>query len=91
MVPPHICMTLMVWVILHLHPIQVSWQELLPITVKDANNCTYSTSVTLTTTIAPTASINYANTPFCSLDTSVQLVTLDGTGAYTGGVFFIYT
>ncbi len=55
--------------------------------VRDTNNCIYSTSVTLTTTVAPTVTISYTGTPFCSADTSVQPVTITGTGVYTGGVY----
>ncbi|MES2543890.1 MAG: M43 family zinc metalloprotease [Bacteroidota bacterium] len=57
------------------------------IIVKDANGCTYTTSVTVNSTPAPTASISYAGTPFTSTDASSQPVTLTGTGAYMGGTF----
>nr|WP_294934331.1 T9SS type A sorting domain-containing protein [uncultured Flavobacterium sp.] len=44
-----------------------------------------TTSVTITA--VPTASISYAGTPFCKSLGSGQLVTLTGTGAYTGGTY----
>lgn len=43
-----------------------------------------TTSVTITA--VPTATISYAGTPFCKSD-GVKSVTLNGTGAYTGGIF----
>ncbi len=57
------------------------------IIVKDANGCTYVTSITVNNIPAPTASISYAGTPFSSSDTSSQPVTLTGTGNYTGGTY----
>jgi hypothetical protein len=42
-------------------------------------------NVTITT--APTASITYVGTPFCSTTTTGQVVTLSGTGTYTGGIY----
>jgi hypothetical protein len=44
---------------------------------------TITTSVTITA--VPTATISYAGTPFCKSQASPQAVTLNGTGAYTGG------
>ncbi|WNM18429.1 PKD-like domain-containing protein [Flavobacterium capsici] len=44
-----------------------------------------TTSITITQ--LPTATINYAGAPFCSSLTSAQAVTLNGTGAYTTGVY----
>ncbi|QBZ98795.1 PKD-like domain-containing protein [Flavobacterium sangjuense] len=45
------------------------------------------TTTNVTITKAPTASISYAGTPFCTTLTTGQAVTLSGTDAYTGGVF----
>jgi len=46
-------------------------------------NCeTVTTSVSITT-----ATIAYAGTPFCSSISTPRTVTLNGTGAYTGGVY----
>ena len=44
-----------------------------------------TTSVTITP--LPTATISYAGTPFCSAITTLQAVTLAGTGTFTGGVY----
>jgi hypothetical protein len=44
-----------------------------------------TTSVTITE--EPSASISYADTPFCSAVAGSQPVTLTGTGAYTGGTY----
>jgi hypothetical protein len=44
-----------------------------------------TTSVTITA--VPTATISYAGAPFCTSLTTAQPVTLNGTGAYTGGTF----
>ncbi len=44
-----------------------------------------TTSVTITA--VPTASINYAGSPFCRSLVAAQSVTLTGTGAYTGGTY----
>ncbi|MEO8235675.1 MAG: hypothetical protein ABI549_09700, partial [Flavobacterium sp.] len=46
---------------------------------------TATTSVTITN--APTATISYAGTPFCTSLATPQTVTLTGTNAYTGGSF----
>ncbi|PHS04517.1 MAG: hypothetical protein COA88_13485, partial [Kordia sp.] len=47
--------------------------------------------VTATTTVditeVPTATITYANTPFCNSITTAEAVTLNGTGAFTGGTY----
>jgi gliding motility-associated-like protein len=45
-----------------------------------------STTTSVTITAAPTATIVYAG-PFCQTLTTVQSVTLNGTGAYTGGTY----
>ncbi len=55
--------------------------------VKDANGCIFTQSITITTTTAPTASITYANAPFCNTLTTAQPVTLTGTGVFTGGTY----
>ncbi len=55
--------------------------------VRDANNCIYTTSVTLTTTPVPTVTINYPNSPFCVSTVVGQSVTINGTGTYTGGTY----
>jgi gliding motility-associated-like protein len=53
-----------------------------------ANGCTGLTiNSSLTVVIAPTANINYAGSPFCSSETIGQSVTLNGTNAYTGGLY----
>ena len=48
-------------------------------------------SVPVTTSVTiialPTATINYAGTPFCTSLATAQSVTLTGTGAYTGGTY----
>src|SRR4029079_3628834 len=44
-----------------------------------------TTSVTIT--LAPTANISYAGTPFCRSVATAQAVTLTGTGAFSGGTF----
>jgi len=43
-------------------------------------------SAAVTVTLAPTANISYANTPFCKTSTA-EAVTLTGTNAYTGGLY----
>ncbi|MGA3015447.1 MAG: PKD-like domain-containing protein, partial [Bacteroidales bacterium] len=42
---------------------------------------------TITVTPIPTATISYAGTPFCTSIVTPQPVTLNGTGAYTGGTY----
>ena len=46
-----------------------------------------TTSVTITA--SPTASISYSGNPFCQSGGAIQPVTLNGTGAYTGGIFTV--
>ncbi|MFZ4521892.1 MAG: hypothetical protein ACOYNC_09310, partial [Bacteroidales bacterium] len=46
---------------------------------------TATTSVTITA--APTASISYTGTPFCTSISTGQAVSLSGSGAYTGGTY----
>ena len=48
-------------------------------------NVTTTTSVTITA--LPSASISYAATPFCSSVVTDQAVTLNGTGAFSGGIY----
>ena len=45
------------------------------------------TTTNVTITDVPTATIVYANSPFCTTLNSAQAVTLNGTLAYTGGTF----
>ncbi|MEI6123366.1 MAG: HYR domain-containing protein [Bacteroidota bacterium] len=53
-----------------------------------SNDCSERTdSVLLTVTAIPTATISYAGIPFCRTITAPQAVTLNGTNAYTGGIF----
>ncbi len=50
--------------------------------------CTPVTTTTqVTITKAPTASISYAGTPFCTSDSTAKAVTLTGTDGFTGGTF----
>ena len=46
---------------------------------------TATTSVVITE--LPTATISYANTPFCDTITTSEAVTISGTGAFTGGLY----
>ena len=46
----------------------------------------FDVTTSITITEEPTATISYAGTPFCESESS-GLVTLNGTGAYTGGTF----
>ena len=53
-----------------------------------AGGCTSVVATTpVTITALPTATISYAGTPFCTSLLSPQSVTINGTGAYTGGTF----
>ncbi len=45
-----------------------------------------TTTVSVTITALPSATIDYAD-PFCTTDATVQLVSLTGTNAYTGGSY----
>lgn len=45
-----------------------------------------TTTVSVTITALPTATIDYAD-PFCTTDATAQLVSLTGTNAYTGGSY----
>ncbi|MEN9525664.1 MAG: hypothetical protein RLZZ256_1048, partial [Bacteroidota bacterium] len=47
----------------------------------------YSNIISITVTQPPTATISYTGTPFCTSLTTAQLVTLTGSGAYTGGSY----
>jgi len=57
-------------------------------TIAAAGGCP---QVTATTTVdvteVPTAVIAYANTPFCNSITTAEVVTLNGTAAFTGGTY----
>ncbi len=53
------------------------------ITYESVYGCTNSKNITVA---APSASISYAS-PFCDNNTSLQSVTLNGNGQYTGGTF----
>ena len=46
-----------------------------------------TTTGTIAVTAIPTATINYAGSPFCTSLVGTRSVTLNGTGAYTGGTF----
>ncbi len=67
-------------------PPGVTGPVVLTLTVTD-DNCTLSSQVTVTVTPLPTATISYAGTPFCTTVATAQPVTLNGTGAYTGGTY----
>ncbi len=57
-------------------------------TIAAADGCAMVTSSgPITITAVPTATINYAGTPFCKSLGTDQPVTLTGTGAYTGGAY----
>ena len=57
-------------------------------TIAAAGGCSLVTATSpITITTLPTASISYAGTPFCKSVTTVQSVTLTGTGAYIGGTY----
>ncbi len=45
------------------------------------------TTTTVIITPAPTATISYSGSPFCMSLTTPQSVTINGTGAYTGGTY----
>ncbi len=59
------------------------------VSVTANNACGSSTAQTkaITVTTAPTATISYAGTPYCTSVITAQSVTLNGTGAYTGGTY----
>ena len=58
-------------------------------TMAAANGCPLQTATTsVTITAAPTATITYVGTPFCTNNATAQAVTFTGTsGAFTGGTF----
>ncbi len=57
-------------------------------TIAAANGCGVVTTTTgVTITAVPTATIGYTGTPFCNSLITAQSITLNGTGAYTGGVY----
>jgi gliding motility-associated-like protein len=51
------------------------------------SGCSKSNSVILTVTSAPTVTISYSGSPFCSTDSNIQHVNISGTGTYFGGSF----
>jgi gliding motility-associated-like protein len=67
-------------------PPGVTGPVVLTLTVTD-DNCTLSSQVTVNVTPLPTAAINYAGSPFCTSVLSAQPVSLNGTGAFTGGTY----
>ena len=46
-----------------------------------------TTTGTITVTVLPTATISYAGSPFCTSLVGTRSVTLNGTGAYNGGIY----
>ena len=56
-------------------------------TISNTNGCLSTTSNSITVYDPPTAQINYTQTDFCTIDTSVHAVNLTGTSAYLGGVY----
>jgi gliding motility-associated-like protein len=57
-------------------------------TIPTANGCSVPPStVNVTITLAPTATILYPNSPYCGNLTAPQSVLLNGTSSYTGGAF----
>ncbi|RTY90009.1 PKD domain-containing protein, partial [Flavobacterium sp. GSN2] len=57
------------------------------LTAVDQFGCQYLRPVTVNVTaVCPTATISYAGSPYCKTS-GVQLVTLNGTAAYTGGTY----
>ena len=46
-----------------------------------------TSTTTITVTALPTATIIYSGTPFCTTIITAQPITLNGTGAYTGGTY----
>ncbi|HLF51901.1 PKD-like domain-containing protein [Flavobacterium sp.] len=57
-------------------------------TIPSSAGCSaVSVTKSITITAVPTATINYTGIPFCKSVVAAQVVTLAGTGAYTGGVY----
>ncbi|MEI6060779.1 MAG: T9SS type A sorting domain-containing protein, partial [Bacteroidota bacterium] len=57
-------------------------------TIAAMGGCTLVTATAfITITVRPTATINYAGSPYCTSINTAQPVILAGTGAYTGGTF----
>jgi|GEM_PF-1219784 len=57
-------------------------------TIAAAGGCGVVTKTTnVTITAVPTATISYGGTPFCKTIVAAQPVTLNGTGAYSGGTY----
>ncbi|WP_396217240.1 T9SS type A sorting domain-containing protein [Flavobacterium sp.] len=52
-----------------------------------SNSCQITATTQVSINALPTANISYAGTPFCKTLTTLQPVTLTGTGSYTGGAF----
>ena len=56
--------------------------------VSNTNGCNpLPATTTVAITAIPTATITYAGSPFCTTLSTAQAVTLNGTGAYTGGTY----
>jgi gliding motility-associated-like protein len=56
--------------------------------VSNSNGCNpLPATTTVAITAIPTATITYAGAPFCTSLSTAQAVTLNGTGAYTGGTY----
>ena len=56
-------------------------------TTSTSSGCAYTTTTQVTITALPTVTINYSGSPFCKSLVSAQTVTINGTGAYSGGTF----
>uniref|UniRef100_UPI00286CB35D PKD domain-containing protein n=1 Tax=Flavobacterium sp. TaxID=239 RepID=UPI00286CB35D len=56
------------------------------LTANNGVGCTTTSSVSIGITAGPTATIAYSSTNYCTTD-AVQSVTLNGTGAFTGGAY----
>jgi sugar lactone lactonase YvrE len=52
-----------------------------------SGGCQITATTQVSINALPTANISYAGTPFCKTLTTLQPVTLTGTGSYTGGTF----
>lgn len=51
--------------------------------VKDANNCTYTTTAVVANSAAPSATVSYAGSPFCNSITTAQNITQTGSAGGT--------
>lgn len=56
-------------------------------TTSTSSGCAYTSTTQVTITALPTVTINYSGSPFCKSLVSAQTVTINGTGAYSGGTF----